>query len=138
MNLYNIFFYFLVFSFSISMARHSYAEEVTQPISSELCRLIVAHQPSDDVTFKAGVDQAGNAVAPADLQSSWFKLPKSLTVTIDQTLADIGQDEQGPVSKIDMSQLTFDMKTKRLVLAGQPIDPTVSADMIKKCRISTR
>jgi hypothetical protein len=40
-------------------------------IERQACRvLLVGHRPSDDVTYKPGVDAHGRAVAPADLTPS--------------------------------------------------------------------
>lgn len=38
-------------------------------VTLENCRLLTAHSPRDDVTYKAGVDSQGNAVAPADISA---------------------------------------------------------------------
>lgn len=45
----------------------SVSAEIKAFVSRENCRVLTEHIPSDDVTYKAGVDVRGRAVKPADL-----------------------------------------------------------------------
>ncbi len=65
------------------------AHAETVAVSAADCQKLVAHVPSDDVTYKPGVDVRGKAVAPADLGGGYkMELPESIDLQIGVDLAD--------------------------------------------------
>ena len=72
---------------AMSFALTAHAE--TLAVSAADCQKLVAHTPSDDVTYKPGVDVRGNKVAPADLDGGYqLELPESIDLQIGVDLAD--------------------------------------------------
>jgi hypothetical protein len=61
----------------------------TLTLSTSDCRRLVQHVPSDDVTYKPGVDVRGKPVVPADLGGdSPIVLPEEINIQIGIDLAD--------------------------------------------------
>ncbi len=72
------------------------------------CRIIDNQTPSNDVAYQAGVDVYGNAVVPADLNSTGFKLPKIIKVPLNINLAErmnilvYGLDLEAPLGTLEI------------------------------------
>lgn len=65
------------------------ANAETLSLASSDCQRLVRHVPSDDVTYKPGVDVRGNAVAPADLGWGYnLAIPEDIHIQIGIDLAD--------------------------------------------------
>lgn len=86
-----------------------------------LCTLLSVYQPSDDVAYKAGVDVNGNAVVPADLNTSKIQLPTVIKVPLQLDMAkrlermmaiNLEADAQlGLVEIYDNGRVVYDGKT---------------------------
>lgn len=69
------------------LAGTAHAETVA--VSAADCQKLVAHTPSDDVTFKPGVGAGGKKVAPADLDGGYqLSIPETIDLQIGVDLAD--------------------------------------------------
>ncbi len=67
----------------------SAARAETVKLSTGDCSKLVAHQPTDDVTYKPGVDVRGKAVVPADIGGgTQITVPESIDIQIGIDLAD--------------------------------------------------
>jgi hypothetical protein len=61
----------------------------TVSLSTGDCKKLVQHVPSDDVTYKPGVDVRGKAVVPADIDGGYqMNIPEAIDIQIGVDLAD--------------------------------------------------
>ena len=106
------------------------AVEVT--VKPKDCRRLVAHQPSNDVAYKAGVDAYGRPVKPADLPGTQvIKAPDKITFSITHdALAGLGLTGSSSLlsGEASVGEVAYDISSGRLEFNGQPLsDPEITA-----------
>jgi len=112
----------------------------TISVSPSACQALTAHTPSDDVAYKPGVDVAGGAVAPADLNASGqldlgaeheFWLP--IELPLDNALSIATTDTLNVVrdSKIGVGSVT--VKDGRAYFNGEPLGDAQSHAIAAEC-----
>lgn len=122
----------------------------TVTVSAADCRKLATHRPSDDVTYKPGVDVHGKAVAPADLNGGYASMvPDEITIPISIDLADrLGrararsQGDANPTT-VDRPLLpyagqvplgTVTIKGNDVLWNGEPLAPRDEATLAAACR----
>ncbi len=101
----------------------------------KFCQMIVAHQPSDDVEYKPGVDVNGKPVVEADINPSPVEMPEQLSFDITVDLARHigiaapegleGQDKIGTLVVEADGSMTFD---------GKPLEGDAQAALREMCQ----
>ncbi len=115
------------------------ADSSTITVSATDCQRLVNHQPSDDVTFKPGVDVHGNPVAPADLPGSvTLKTPTEITfdVTYD-LLGNYGVSEDSALfarGSASVGTVKYDLLSSALTFNGQRLDDPEAAALADLCK----
>jgi hypothetical protein len=75
-----------------------------------ICKIVTSHTPRSDVAYQAGVDAYGNAVVPADLNTSNFQVPNVIKVPLNVDLAERmavlagGVQLEAPLGMIEIHQ----------------------------------
>lgn len=83
-------FAFLSLLFLLPLSAH--AEEVSENV---FCKKLSVHKTANDVVYKPGVDVKGNAVVPADINSSPIKVPEIIKIPLEADLAQRLQSLEG-------------------------------------------
>src|ERR1700759_2531810 len=102
------------------------AQAETVAVSAADCKSLVAHTPSDDATYKPGVDVHGKAVAPADIGGGYqMELPESIDLQIGVDLADrlALRDARKQASGAQSSAQSSSTATTRKVLPAEGYAP---------------
>ncbi|MDP7344520.1 MAG: hypothetical protein QF767_14405 [Alphaproteobacteria bacterium] len=112
----------------------------TITVSPNDCQALTAYTPSDDVAYKPGVDVDGNAVAPADLNSSgqlnldtdhefWLPIdvPLQDVITIDPA------DNMDAIRASDIGVGTVTVKNGQACFNGEPLGDADSHAVAAEC-----
>lgn len=79
---------YLLAPFVLVASTTAAAAQTTVQISAEDCSQLVRHVAADDVTYRAGVDVNGDAVAPADLDGAApIAMPSTIVFPLTLDLA---------------------------------------------------
>ncbi|HEY9080047.1 hypothetical protein [Magnetovibrio sp.] len=93
-------------------------------VSLDDCRRLLRHEARDDVTYKAGVDVHGNAVAPADIQPlGAIKVPDEIVIDFGLDLA--GRYGFGAAALFDVTAgiatIQYDLASGTLTFNGKEL-----------------
>ena len=122
----------LIGSHEVLVAADDKPDTVEVTVKPKDCRRLVAHQPSDDVAYKAGVDAYGRPVKPADLPGTQvIKAPNKITFSITHdALEGLGLTGSSSLlsGEASVGEVAYDISTGRLEFNGQPLtDPEITA-----------
>ncbi len=138
----------ITFLIILCVGAPAYAEEVS--LMTEDCQRLVRHTPTDDVTYRAGVDVHGNEVASADLGGGYnLSIPDEIDIQIGIDLADrlglrqglrSGGNPDGPVvrevlpyeGKAPIGMVT--LKGNDVLWNGERIAPQDELILAEACR----
>ena len=116
-------------------------DKVVVDVSKKVCRRLVAHRPSADAAYKAGVDARGRKVAPADLAGTQvIKGPRKISISITKdVLAAYGASSGSSLleSEAAIGTVTYDINSGKMEFNGQFLtDPEIAAlsDACKKAK----
>jgi hypothetical protein len=104
--------------------------EVT--VTPKDCRRLIAHEPADNVAYKAGVDAYGRPVVPADLPGTQvIKAPNLITfnITYDGLKRAGVSDASGLLAgEASVGAVSYDISKGQLEFNGQSLgDPEIAA-----------
>ena len=112
----------------------------TITVSPNDCQAMTAYTPSDDVAYKPGVDVDGNAVAPADLNSSGqldFGADHEFWLPIEVPLQDViniaPADNLDSIRASDIGVGTVTVKNGQAYFNGEPLGDSQSHALAAEC-----
>jgi hypothetical protein len=87
-------------------------------LSTEACRHLSAHTPAVGVTFTPGVDVAGKAIAPADIQAPSVQVPKTIELAVKSDIGNQAVAAGRLELKIPLPTIGFDLTSKQVSIDG--------------------
>ncbi|GAB6053696.1 hypothetical protein JCM17960_25160 [Magnetospira thiophila] len=123
----------LLILLAIASASQALAQSTLQ-VSRRDCQSLVEHRPSDDVTYRPGVDVRGRPVAPADLNGgSPLQLPERINIPITIDLAErYGFDDRGMGASTTLG--TVSVRGGQAFWNGKPLNGGDQAAIAEACR----
>ncbi len=127
----------LCFGLLICLAEGARGEPIELRISRADCARLAAHIPSDDVTYRSGVDVRGRPVAPADLDDApALALPESYRVRIE-----VDSDDRFGIptraGSYDADIVIGEALVEadgRVLFNGQPLQSEAAFEVGRRCR----
>ncbi len=127
----------LCFAWCFGIGNQVWGEPLELRITRADCARLVAHTPSDDVTYRSGVDVRGRPVAPADVDGiQALALPESYRVRIE-----VDSDDRFGIPATDGNYDAGIVIGEALVEAdgrvffnGQPLQSEATFELGRRCR----
>ncbi len=111
-------------SFLSVLATPVFADGSHVSLSTEACRHLSAHTPAVGVTFTPGVDVAGKAIAPADIQASIVQVPKTIELAVKSDIGNQAVAAGRLELKIPLPTIGFDLTSKQVKIDGVVVGAT--------------
>ncbi|MEK9596218.1 MAG: hypothetical protein VW057_09670 [Rhodospirillaceae bacterium] len=108
------------------LATPGFADSSYVSLSTEACRHLSAHTPTAGVTFTPGVDVAGNAITPADIQASSMQVPKTVELAVTRDIGNQAIAAGRLELKIPLPTISFDLASKQVSIDGVVVGSTVT------------
>ena len=113
----------------------------TITVAPSACQVLTAHTPAEDVAYRPGVDVDGNAVVPADLNSSGqlhlgadheFWLP--IELPLENVLNIAAGDALNAVRNSNIGVGTVTVKNGQAYFNGEPLSDAQSHAIAAECQ----
>jgi hypothetical protein len=106
------------------LATPVFADGSDVSLSTEACRHLSANTPAVGVTFTPGVDVAGKAIAPAEIQAPSVQVPKTIELAVKSDIGNQAVAAGRLELKIPLPTIGFDLTSKQVSIDGVVVGAT--------------